>query len=253
MEMARENKATQYIMGILNWLNNYLDLQGLIIGNMQNMLILMEAPKRAERELAVFILYGLGGALPILAVPFITGYLGYIVLYPLAVGILIFQQFLKLQRQYRNWQVEITKDLPELIDKLRISFASGRDYIAAFAQARESSGPRMKNIIDKLIHDLQCMRPAQALDHFADAFKMPVVSRFASAVKIAVEYGYDASESYFKIIENDITEVRRVAIEELTKSKPEKVYQLYFILIALAGAALLIKGWEIFSQIEKII
>ena len=148
---------------------------------------------------------------------------------------------------------EIIKDLPDLIDKLRISFASGRDYISAFIQARENSGPKMRSIIDKLINDLQCMRPHQALDVFADSFKMPIVNKFASAVKISIEYGYQQAENYFKIIENDIVEVRRAAIEELTRAKPEKVKELYIIIVGLAAGALLLKAWEIFSQINEII
>jgi hypothetical protein len=96
------------------------------------------------------------------------------------------------------------------------------------------------------------MRPAPALDLFAQSFKMPVVTKFASAVKIAVEYGYEAAENYFRIIETDITEVRRVAIEELTRSKPEKVYQLYLVLFSLAVGSLALKGWEIFSRINQI-
>ena len=85
------------------------------------------------------------------------------------------------------------------------------------------------------------MRPTQALDIFADSFKMPVVTKFTSAVKIALEYGYESAESYFQTIEQDIMEVRRVAIEELTKSKPEKAYQLYMILMALAVGEMCIR------------
>jgi len=111
----------------------------------------------------------------------------------------------------------------------------------------------MRVMIDKLINDLQCMRPTQALDIFADSFKMPAVTKFTSAVKIAIEYGYDSAENYFQTIETDIMEVRKVAIAELTKSKPEKVYQLYLVLLSLAVCSLLLKGWEIFSQVNRII
>lgn len=251
-QAARENKAGRCIAALLNRAHMIIDLENLILTDMRNMLNLMGSKKSAETELAGYIIIGLGGALPLLAVPFITGFAGYIALYPVFALVLTYQQVRSLSKKYRKWQLEITKDLPELIDKLRISFASGRDYVSAFKQARDNSGPRMRIIIDKLLNDLQYMRPAPALDLFAQSFKMPVVTKFASAVKIAVEYGYEAAENYFRIIETDITEVRRVAIEELTKSKPEKVYQLYLVLLSLAVGSLALKGWEIFSQVNKI-
>lgn len=252
LEMSSENRVTKYVLDLLPRVQKLIDLEHLVLSDLRNMLNLMGIKRRAEKELASYVVKGFIGALPILAVPAITGYAGYFALYPVFIFVLTYQQYMKLKKQYKKWQIEITKDLPELIDKLRISFASGRDYISAFNQAKENSGPRMRTIIDKLINDLQCMRPGHALDLFANAFKMPVVNKFASAVKIAIEYGYETAENYFRIIESDIIEVRRVAIEELTKSKPEKVYQLYLVLLGLATGSLAIKGWEIFSQVDKI-
>jgi len=252
LERADENMITRCILDIIPRMQRVIDLDQLILSDLRNMLRLMGLKQRAEKELARLIFKGFIGALPVLMVPILTGFSGYVFLYPVFVLVLTYQQYMNLKKQYKKWQVELTKDLPELIDKLRISFASGRDYISAFNQAKENSGPRIRNIIDKLINDLQCMRPAHALDLFAQSFNMPVVTKFTSAVKIAIEYGYETAENYFRIIEGDITEIRRVAIEEITKSKPEKVYQLYMILLILAIGSLTIKGWEIFSQVNKI-
>jgi hypothetical protein len=58
-----------------------------------------------------------------------------------------------------------------------------------------------------------------------------------------VESGYQSAETYFVNIENDLREVRQVAMEELTRSKPEKVYQLYLVLSGLAIGTLCLKGW----------
>jgi len=252
MEKAKENRATRFVLNMILKVQKLIDLESLILFDLRNMLNLMGIKTRPESELAKYIVKSLLGALPILAVPDITGFTGYFILYPVFVIVLNYQQYLRLKKQYKKWQIEMIKDIPELIDKLRISFASGRDYISAFNQAKENSGERMSNIIDKLINDFRFMRHAQALDLFAQSFKMPVVTKFASAVKIAIEHGYEAAENYFRIIESDITEIRHVAIEELTKSKPEKVYQLYLILLLLAIGSLAIKGWEIFSQVNKI-
>ena len=110
----------------------------------------------------------------------------------------------------------------------------------------------MKIVVDQLINDLQYMRYNEAFDRFSNSLKIPAAAKFAAAMKISVEYGYEQAENYFQIIESDITELRRTAIEELTKSKPEKVYQLYLLIIALAVASLAVKGWEIFTVINKI-
>jgi len=249
---SREPRIVQLIMDILPKIEGIFDLEQLILRDLRIINGMMGIKTRPEHELALFIAHGLLGAIPILMVPFLTRFYGYLALYPVAVVVLIIRKYQKYKARYVQWQREIIRDLPDLIDKLRISFASGRDYLSAFIQARDSSGPKMKKMIDKLINDLQCMRPTQALDIFADSLKMPAVTKFTSAVKIALEYGYDSAESYFQTIEADILEVRRVAIEELTKSKPEKVYQLYLLLLSLAVGALVLKGWEIFSQVSRI-
>lgn len=253
LERSREPKLVQLIIDWLPRLQEVLDIEQLFLRDLRNMNSLMGIKTRPERELARFFAQGIVGGLPILIVPFITEFYGYLALYPVAVIFLIMHGYRKHKADYEKWQREIIRDLPDLIDKLRISFASGRDYLSAFIQARDTSGPKMRAMIDKLINDLQCMRPTQALDIFADSFKMPAVTKFTSAVKIALEYGYESAESYFQTIEQDIMEVRRVAIEELTKSKPEKAYQLYMILMALAVGSLILKGWEIFSQVAKIL
>lgn len=252
IERTNENQATLFILNFITKAQKTVDLESLIFFEFRNMLNLMGLKTCPEKEMAKYIIKSFIGSLPILAVPILTGFLGYTVLYPVFVAILIYQQYLVFRNQFKKWQTETVKDLPDLIDKLRISFASGRDYISAFNQAKENSSERMNIMIDKLINDFRFMRPSQALDLFAQSFRMPVVTRFASAVKIAVEYGYEKAENYFCIIESDITELRQVSIEELTKSKPEKVYQLYLILLLLAISSLAIKGWEIFSQVNKI-
>ena len=163
-------------------------------------------------------------------------------LYPVGVVFAVYSQYQSLKKEYQLWQREVIKDLPGLIDKLRISFASGKDFRQAFREARDNSGPKMAAIIDKLNNDLQYMRPAQALDLFANSFKMPAVNKFASAVKISIEYGYQQAESYFNNIEADITEVRRVAIEEITRSKPVSYTHLEFFQDIVPNTNIIIAG-----------
>lgn len=253
LAIFQENKLTRILLELIEKIKRNINLENLLLREIRQMLTLMGQKRSAEKELAGYLMRGLSLALPMLLVPLLTGFVGYFVLYPLFVGIIMLQCYRELKKDYRQWQAELVRDLPDLIDKLRISFVSGRDYIAAFIQVRENSGMKMRGMIDRLISDLQCMRAAQALDLFAEAFQMPIVNRFASAVKIAIKYGYGAAENYFQTIENDITEIRCAVIGELTKSKPEKIYQLYLLIFALAVGALSIKAWELFSQLSTIL
>ncbi len=252
LELAAEGQAIKTVSALLRTIRKYAELDDQIIVEMGNMLRLMGSLNKPEKELARYIVRAIGGAVPIIVVPVLTGFEGYLLLYPLAVVILVLQQYKSLKKQFNQWQKDIIVDLPALIDKLRISFSCGKDYVSAFIQVRELSGLRMKTVIDNLINDLQYLRPALALDSFAESFNLPVVNKFTSAVKIAIEHGYEAAESYFAAIEDDISEVRKVAIEEKTKSKPEKVVLLYLIIISLSVGSLLIKGWEIFNGLNTI-
>lgn len=252
LELARESKGIRLIAALINRLDRVISMKTLVLDNVNTMLHMMGRKKQAEKELAVYILNGMLGALPLVLTSALTGVWVYMALYPLGVFLITYRQYNNLRNKFKKWQIELVKDLPELIDKLRISFAGGRDHISALIQANESSGPRMRIVVDQLINDLQYMRYNQAFDQFSNSLKIPAAAKFTAAMKISVEYGYEQAENYFRIIENDITELRRTAIEELTKSKPEKVYQLYLMVIALAIAALAIKGWEIFTAVNKI-
>lgn len=249
---SKENPAARVIIKMIVGVQKYFDLEELIFRELRNILRVTGSGRSVEKEVAGYVLNGLAGALPLIIVPYLTGFNGYFAFYPAGAAALIVQQYRKRRKNYGRWQRELVKNLPELIDKLQISFASGRDYLSAFVQTRENSGYAMRVIIDCLVNDFQTMHPGQALDIFAETINIPVVTKFVSAVKISIDHGYEAAKSYFALIENEVAEIRRVAVEELTKAKPEKVYQLYFLLMALAVGSLLIKGWEIFSQINKI-
>ena len=109
IEKARENAVVRTTMNALARADVVFDLNALILNDMRNMYNLMGLKKRPERELALFIVYGLAGALPILLVPVITGFMGYTVMYPAVAGILVYQKYLTLQKAYRKWQRKLSK------------------------------------------------------------------------------------------------------------------------------------------------
>ncbi|MDR1194184.1 MAG: hypothetical protein LBK98_08500 [Peptococcaceae bacterium] len=209
--------------------------------------------KAAGREtLALLMLRCLLYALPALSLPVLLGGWWKALFYPVAVAVLFRQEVKSLDRQYGQWQKSLVRDIPEVMDRLRICFASGRDYLSALRQAQSAGGPAMGRVLSQLIHDIQSMGSAAAFRLFSLSFDLPAVQKLASALMLAVESGYGAAEAYFNSIEGELTALRQEAAEALTKSKPEKVYQLYGLLFALAVGALLLKGWEIFQQVGRL-
>ena len=212
-------------------------------------LTLMGEKAGARETVTILLLRSLMTALPILAIPLLWEGWWKAGLYPMAV-VLIFQQEMKaLDRKYRLWQKELVRDIPEVIDCLRICFASGRDYLSALRQVQEAGRGAMVRALGQLINDIQTIGSAGAFRLFALNFDLPATQRLASALMLAVESGYSAAEAYFSSIEGELTALRQEAAESLVRTKPEKIYQLYSLLFMLAVAALALKGWEIFQQI----
>ena len=157
-----------------------------------------------------------------------------------------------LDRRYGRWQKALIQDIPEVMDRLRICFAGGRDYLSALRQAEATSGSAMNRALGQLIHDIQTIGSAGAFRLFSVSFDLPAIQKLASALMLAVESGYSAAEAYFSSIEGELSVLRQEAAESLVRTKPEKVYQLYALLFGLAVAALLLKGWEIMRQVGRL-
>ena len=206
----------------------------------------------ARETVTILLLRSLAVSLPTLSLPLLWGNWWYAALYPFGATVLFRQEMKALDRKYAKWQKELARDIPEVIDRMRICFAGGRDYLSALRQAQSSGGPAMGRALGRLIDDIQTIGSAGAFRLFAVSFDLPAVQKLASALTLAVESGYGAAESYFGSIEGEISALRQEAAESLAQSKPERVYQLYGLLFALAVAALLLKGWEILNQVGRL-
>ncbi|WP_418790311.1 hypothetical protein [Phosphitispora sp. TUW77] len=253
LQRKKDGRIITWLSDFLSGLGKFTNIEKLLGYELKKMLILMGEKKSPERVYADHILTALLAASILFAIPLLTGFTGYILLYPLGVIAIIFGQAKKVKQRFHQWQNDIIRDIPELIDKMRISLASGKDYISALRTVQENSGPRLSTILDKLINDMQIMKPSQALDEFAATFGMPVMVKFVAAVKVGIETGYEQSENYFINIEQDIRELRRLALEELTRNKPEKTILLKAIMIFHAIAALGLTTMKLFSEINRII
>ena len=213
----------------------------------------MMGEKTGAREMAtILLLRSLLVSLPALALPFFWEGWWTVALYPVAAAVLFRLEMRELDRKYDKWQKELVRDIPEVVDRLRICFAGGRDYLSALRQAQASGGAAMAQALSQLIHDIQTVGTTSAFHLFAVSFDMPAIQKLTSALTLAVESGYGAAEAYFSSIEGEITLLRQEAAEALVKSKPEKVYQLYALLFGLAVATLAMKGWEILNQVGRL-
>jgi len=252
LERRKDGRLVSLAAGLLLRVEKVIDFEKLLGYNMKQMLKLMGEKKAPERIYADHLVTALLAALPFLLIPLLTGFIGYVALYPAGAALIFTGQTRKIRRRFKSWQNEVISDIPELIDKMRISLASGKDYISALAVVRENSGPRLSGILDKLINDMQVMRPAQALDQFAEAFGMPVMVKFVAAVKVGIETGYEQAENYFTHIEQDIRDLRKLALDELTRNKPEKVALLKGVMVFHAIAAFCLTALALFSSINRL-
>ncbi len=252
LQRRKDGKLVNYVAELLPKVEKVLDLQKLLGYDLKNMLKLMGENKTPERIYADHIVTASLVSLTLLAIPIITGFEGYLLLYPVGFVLIMLGQAQMVKRRFKAWQNDVVKDIPELIDKMRISLASGKDYISALKKVQENTGPRLSKILEKLINDMQIMRPTLALDEFANAFGMPVMVKFVAAVKVGIEVGYEQSETYFAHIEDDIRDLRKTALEELTRNKPEKVVFLKALMVAHAIVALGLMTVNLFQSLNNI-
>jgi hypothetical protein len=253
LQRKKDGALITYTSDLLPKIEKYIRIEEIYGNRLKKMLRMMGEGKSFERIFADHVISAFLGGLGILILPVITGFWGYIVLYPFSVlGMMIYQYF-RVAKRFKAWQTEVIKDIPELIDKMRISLASGKDYISSLKKVQENSGPRLSIMLEKLINDMQIMRPTQALDEFGNSFGMPVMVKFVAAVKVGIEVGYEQAENYFIHIEQDIREIRKIALEELTKNKPEKVMTLYALMAGHAIASLILIAFKILGNVSEIL
>ena len=212
-------------------------------------LVMMGEKTGAKETVTLALLRSMLASLPILALPLMWEGWWMALYYPLAVALMFQFEMKELDRKYSRWQKELVRDIPEVMDRLRICFAGGRDYLSALRQAQASAGEAMAGALSQLIEDIQTVGSAGAFRLFSVSFDMPAIQKLTSALMIAVESGYGAAEAYFSSIEGELTALRQEAAESLVRTKPEKIYQLYTLLFGLAVGALLLKGWEILGQV----
>lgn len=248
-DRSQGNRRLKPVISVMDKGAGLLHLEQSYWQQLDRKLELMGEKTDARETLAVLLLKSLLLALPALILPLLWQDWRQALAYPAVFALLFRQELRRLEQRYGRWQRDLVRDIPEVMDRLRICFAGGRDYLSALRQAQSAGGPAMAQALGQLIHDIQTIGSAGAFRLFAVSFDLPPVQKLASALMLAVESGYGAAEAYFSSIEGELTALRQEAAESLIRSKPEKMAQLYGLLFGLAVAALLLKGWEILQQV----
>jgi Flp pilus assembly protein TadB len=230
LRKRKEGWMVKRIAGAIPRLESIINAGGLTGSSLRRMLQLMGHNASFERVIADQIIKSLIIAGMMLIVPILTGFTGYYLLSPLGfiVGMVI--QNRSIYISYKKWQNELIKDLPLLIDKIQISLEAGKPVVHALRQVYRTASPRLANLLERLILDMQIMKQTEAIDRFARATGIPEMINFSAAVKIAIENGYNSSRNNFEILKQDIRKLRVISLNEITRNKPGSLRKLQLLM-----------------------
>lgn len=220
--------------------------------NMRMMHDLLGSKRTFEEMLAEKLSRAILYSTVTLLLPIISSNPYMLLAYPACVIFAFINEVRQVRRRFFAMQREIQKDLPLLIDKMMIALETGKPFIKVFSDLEAHTTGRMQKLLRRLNGNILNMPLPEAITQFAKETTIPVMSEFADAVKIGIANGYEASKQNFDELKDDILELRRVSLEQLTANKPKKAGVLYGILIAFALTAVFISMYEVFKDISKL-
>ncbi|BFH18231.1 hypothetical protein J6TS7_20830 [Paenibacillus dendritiformis] len=255
MEMSGSLKQT----GLVNFLmekafpqiKKIFGIEYLLGPKMKNMVEVLGEYSTVEEMIAKKFVRSVLFSLPTLLLIVVAPALA--IAFPINAAILFVRDVRDTKKSFEKMQREITKDLPMLIDKIMIALETGKPFIHVFQEVEQSSGPKLKRLLGRLNANMQYMRFHEAMEIFAKETTIPVMMQFSTAVKIGIEQGYESAIEYFDDIKTEISQLRRIAIEELTKGKPGQAQLYTFLMIFVALGSVGIVVYQIFGQLGKIL
>lgn len=205
-----------------------------------------------EQKIAKITLGAIIGSLATLVFPIVTQKPIFIIVTPI-MGITMFlNQIRAIDKKYKERQTKIIKDLPTLIDKMMIALEAGKPFSTTFKHVEKTSSPVMSQLLKGLIANMRIMKETEAIELFAKQTGIPVMQQFSAAVKIGIEVGYEEAYDYFEMIKGDLKTIRKTSLEELTRSKPEKMKQLYILLAIHGFVAIIIAFALVLMKVNEI-
>ncbi|RUT38684.1 hypothetical protein EJP82_26800 [Paenibacillus anaericanus] len=244
----KKGRATLYLSEkLLPRLNksNFFSLDRLLGSQMRQIVDAIGRYDSLEEMVASKLVFAAIATLPIaiISIAFETLYF----MIPIFFFVFIFKGFRDVRGSFLKMQREITKDLPKLIEKMMMALETGKSFVIVFRELELSSGQRMKKMLNRLNANLQDMDHAAAIEIFARETTIPVMLQFSNAVKIGINSGYEDAKDHFDDIRTEILSLRKTALIEITRSRPDRVKLLQFAIIGCSVGSVVICFINIFS------
>ena len=251
-KIAGKGRATMYVAEkIIPRLNNLslFNLDRIVGSNMRQMVETLGKYDSLEEMVASKFVFAAMCTVPIAFTAFAFNALHFLI--PVFFIVFFVKGISDVKGSFSKMQREITKDLPKLIEKMMMALETGKSFIVVFRELERTSGPRMKRLLKKLNSNLQDMDHASAIEMFAKETTIPVMLQFSSAVKIGINSGYEEAKDYFEDLRDEIVQLRRTALTEITSSRPERLKLLQLALIMCSVISVVICFISIFSELGK--
>lgn len=136
-----------------------------------------------------------------------------------------------IQDSYKKRQDKLIRDLPNLISKMIAALEVGKPLTVIFKEVSDRCDPLLADMLKKLLADTNVIPMRDALQRFAKSVDLPVMYDFVSVTNIVMDKGFREAESDLNGIKNDLRELRKLSLHELTKGSPAKMNRFYFIMI----------------------
>jgi len=229
---------------------SFFNLDRLLGPKMRQMVEAIGKHDSLEEMVASKLVFALFATLPIalVSIAFETMYF----MIPVFFTLFLIKGFRDVKIAFSRMQREITKDLPKLIEKMMMALETGKSFVIVFRELELSSGPRMRKMLGRLNSNLTDMDHASAIEIFARETTIPVMLQFSNAVKIGLNSGYEEAKDHFDDIRTEILQLRKTALVEITRSRPDRVKLLQMAIIACSIGSVAICFIDIFSELGSI-
>ena len=155
----------------------------------------------------------------------------------------------KIKRMADDRRKQITNELPDVLDQLKVTVEAGMSFDGALLRAGQEGRGLLATELLKAVNDMQLgLSRGEALTALADRTDVPDLRQFVSAVRQAEKHGFPLA-NILKLQALELRERRRARAEEKAMQVPVKItFPLVFcilpslFIVILGPAAIQITG-----------
>ncbi|ALS10051.1 hypothetical protein ABE82_26985 (plasmid) [Paenibacillus peoriae] len=227
--------------------NPFFKLDRLLGKNIKQIIEVMGKYTSVEEMVAMKIVQATVFTSPVISACLVLN--GYYIAIPIFFVIFFIKGIHDVKASFAQMQREITKDLPKFIEQMKMALETGKSFVTVFREMEKSCGPKMKLLLTRLNGNLQDMEPSEAIEIFARDTTIPVMLPFATAIKIGINSGYEEGKVYLEDIREELVKLRRTALEEITKSRPQRIMFIKMGIVFFSIGSVIICFVTLFSDI----